>query len=148
MLRLDYGKEVSGLALPDAVLKFLQEPNLAVLATVGPGGRPQATPVWFLFDNDHILINTSKGRLKLRNMQANPRVAVTVLDPKDPYRYVQIQGKVVKFDPEGGARDIERLSQRYRGQPYRYAPTNKPEDRISVIIKPVRVSALGTRRPL
>ena len=131
------------MALPDAVLKFLQEPNLAVLATVGPGGRPQATPVWFLVEDDHILINTSKGRLKLRNMQANPRVAFTVVDRDDLYRYVQIQGKVVKFDPDRGARDIDRLSQRYRGRAYRYPPTDKPENRITILIKPVKVSTMG-----
>ena len=131
------------MALPDAVRKFLQEPNVAVLATVGRSGRPQATPVWFLVEDGHILINTSKGRLKLLNMQANPRVAFTVVDRDDLYRYVQIQGKVVKFDPDRGARDIDRLSQRYRGRAYRYPPTDKPENRITILIKPVKVSTMG-----
>ena len=131
------------MALPDAVRKFLQEPNVAVLATVGRSGRPQATPVWFLVEDGHILINTSKGRLKLLNMQANPRVAFTVVDRDDLYRYVQIQGKVVKFDPDHGARDIDRLSQRYRGRAYRYPPTDKPENRITILIKPVKVSTMG-----
>src|SRR3972149_6356293 len=57
------------------------------------GGRLQATPVWFLVEDGQILINTSRGRAKLRNMEANPRVALTIVDQNDPYAYVEIQGR-------------------------------------------------------
>jgi PPOX class probable F420-dependent enzyme len=92
--------------LPEVVRAFLEKPNFAVLATVSPSGRPQATPVWFLVDGDCILINTSKGRVKLRNLQHNPYVAMVIYDRDDPYRYVQIRGKVVAFDETNGARDM------------------------------------------
>ena len=133
------------MALPDAVVKFLQEPLVGVLATVGPGGRPQATPVWFLVEDGRILINTARGRLKLRNMETNPRVALTVVDPRNVYRYVQIQGRVVRMDTAQAARDIDRLSRRYRGRPYEYPGGQRPEDRVSVWIRPVRVLAPGIR---
>jgi len=133
------------MALPDAVRKFLQEPNVAVLATVGRSGRPQATPVWFLVEDGHILINTSAGRVKLRNIEANPNVALTIVDPENIYSYVQIRGKVVKIDRQRGAADIDRLSMRYHGRPYRYMPTDAPEKRVSLLIRPRSISGLRRR---
>ena len=131
--------------LPERVIEFLQKPNLAVLGTVSPAGRPQVTPVWFLFEDGHILVNTSKGRVKLRNVETNPAVTVTVVDRDDPYRYVQIQGTVVKLDRDHGARDIDRLSMRYRGRTYTYPPTDAPENRVSLLIKPIRSQTMGFR---
>lgn len=132
-------------ALPDAVVEFLQKPLLAALGTVSPSGRPQVTPVWFLYEDGHLLVNTSRGRVKLRNVQANPAVTVTVVDGEDPYRYVQIQGRVVRFDREHGDRDINRLSIRYRGRPYQYPPTDAPANRVSLIIEPRRWHTMGFR---
>lgn len=128
----------------EPVKKFLEKPNLAVLATISPSGRPQATPVWFLLDGDEILMNTSQGRVKLRNVQADPRVAVTIYDKDNPYMYVQVRGRIT-IDPKSGARDIDRLSQRYRGKPYQYPPTDAPEKRVSLHLKPSAISGMGFR---
>jgi len=122
--------------LPESIWEFLKKPNFAVLATISPSGKPQATPVWFLVENEHIVVNTSKGRAKLRNVEANPQVALEVHDLANPYQYVQIQGKVVKLDPANGARDIDRLSQRYGGKPYTYPPGDGPAKRVSIRIRP------------
>ena|SRR5437879_699220 len=129
--------------IPEPVKAFLDKPNLAVLATRSRGGRVQATPVWFLRADGHILINTKAGRTKLRNMQANPQVALAIVDRENPYQYVQIQGKVVKFDRESGAKDIDRLSQRYMGGPYKYAPDDGPKERISILIVPEKINTGG-----
>ncbi|MDR7435903.1 MAG: PPOX class F420-dependent oxidoreductase [Armatimonadota bacterium] len=129
--------------LPGSIRAFLEKPNLAVLATVSPSGRPQATPVWFLLEGDRILINTSRGRAKLRNLQNNPYIAIVIYDCENPYQYVQIRGKVVAFDAVNGARDIDRLSMRYRGEPYRYPPTDKPENRVSILIQPTGFTSMG-----
>jgi PPOX class probable F420-dependent enzyme len=129
--------------LPESVRKFLSKPNFAVLATVDPSGTPQATPVWFLLDDDHILINTSKGRIKLRNLRANQQVALEVHDLANPYQYVQIRGKVIQFDPAKGGRDIDRLSQRYRGTPFKYSPGDAPANRVSIHIQPTSVNTMG-----
>ncbi len=131
--------------LSDSVGEFLKKPNFAVLATISPSGNPQATPVWFLLEGDHILINTSKGRVKLRNMQANPEVALEVHDLSNPYQYVQIRGKVVAFDSGNGARDIDRLSQRYRGRSYQYPPTDAPANRVSIRIQPHATNSMGLK---
>jgi PPOX class probable F420-dependent enzyme len=129
----------------DATRAFLSEPHVAVLATVSPKGRLQATPVWYLLDGDEIIANTSRGRLKLANLEAHPYLALTIVDPKDIYRYVQIQGRVARFDPANGARDIDRLSMRYRDRPYAYPGTDKPENRVTIVIKPLRLSGMGRR---
>jgi PPOX class probable F420-dependent enzyme len=131
--------------IPEDVRHFLEKPNVAVLATVSPRGRPQATPVWFMLEDGHVLINTSAGRIKLRNMEANPNVALTIVDPENIYTYVQIRGRVIRFDREHGPRDIDRLSMRYHGRPYRYMPTDAPDKRVSLLIRPRTISRL--RRP-
>lgn len=128
----------------EPVKKFLEKPNVAVLATISPSGRPQATPVWFLLDGNEILMNTSQGRVKLRNVQADPRVAVTIYDKDNPYLYVQVRGRIT-IDPKSGARDIDRLSQRYRGKPYQYPPSDAPEKRVSLRLKPSAISGMGLR---
>jgi PPOX class probable F420-dependent enzyme len=130
-------------AIPDEVKTFLQKPNFAVLATQSKSGRVQATPVWFLQTEGEILINTSAGRKKLQNMQTNPRVALAIVDRENPYRYVQIQGRVVKFDKDNGPRDIDRLSQRYHGRPYQYPGNDSPKNRVSIHIVPDRVNTMG-----
>lgn len=126
--------------IPPKVRQFLEKTNVAVLATRSPRGI-QATPVWFLYTDGHILINTAKGRMKLRNMQAHPQVTLAVVDRENPYQYVQIQGKVVAFDTENAPRDIDRLSQRYMGQPYGYPGGDQPKNRVSIRIQPTRVNA-------
>ena len=126
--------------IPPHVTTFLGKPMVAVLATIGRSGQPQATPVWFLVEDGQILINTSRGRVKLRNMEANPQVVLTIVDPDNPYNYVQIRGRAVRFDWERGPGDIDRLSLRYRGRPYAYPPTDGPQNRVTVLIAPDRIA--------
>lgn len=87
----------------------------AYLATVMDDGSPQVTPVWFNSDDKYILINTAVGRVKDRNMKARPRVAICIADPNNPYRYVQIRGKVIEFTTEGANEHIDTLAWKYRG---------------------------------
>ena len=82
---------------PEKYLDLLKPETKAFLflSTVMPDDSPQVTPVWFDNDGEHILVNTNEGRTKDRNMKARPQVAVVIQDPADPYRYLQIRGKVV-----------------------------------------------------
>ena len=89
------------------------------LATLMPNGSPQVTPVWFSADDNHILINTAKGRVKERNMRARPQVALVIQDPSTPYRYLQIRGCVDSFTEEGGDEHINFLSLKYDGKPWK-----------------------------
>ncbi|HTV50724.1 MAG TPA: PPOX class F420-dependent oxidoreductase, partial [Steroidobacteraceae bacterium] len=79
----------------DKFLDLIKEKKpLAALATTMPDGSPQVTPVWFDWDGKHLRVNTAKGRVKQRNMQQGSRVALAIVDPDNPYRYVQVRGRV------------------------------------------------------
>ena len=72
--------------IPETHKDLLQKPAFANLATLNPDGSPQVTPVWFEYDGRSIIINTARGRVKDRNLQREPRVALTIVDPENPYR--------------------------------------------------------------
>jgi len=100
--------------IPTTYQDLLTRPLLAVLSTLMPDGSPQASPLWFDFDGTYIRINSARGRTKDRNMRRDPRVALVVVDDANPYRYVQIRGKVVKIIEGAIARKhINTLSRRY-----------------------------------
>jgi PPOX class probable F420-dependent enzyme len=90
----------------------------AYLATIMPNGTPQVTPLWFNTDGKYFLINTTVGRIKDHNMKKRPNVALTIQDPDEPYRYLQIRGKAVEYTTEGASEHIDQLSMKYRGTKY------------------------------
>jgi PPOX class probable F420-dependent enzyme len=120
--------------IPDSHLDLIKDETkaFASLATLMNDGSPQNTPIWFNTDGTHILINSAEGRVKDRNMRRNPRVAVVITDPKDPYRYIQIRGKVVEITTKGAREHIDWLSKKYTG---RDIYTNGPADEIRVTYK-------------
>lgn len=127
------------LPLPEAVRQFLEAPNLATVATLGGDGAPHATVVWFLLDGDRVLVNTRLGRAKVRNLARDPRCALAVFDSNNPYRSVQLRGRVVASHRGAqAAADIHRLSRRYTQSDYR-----DPEARISYWIGVESWSAYG-----
>ena len=103
------------------------------LATLMPDGSPQITPVWFSTDGEHILINTSEGRVKDKNMKARPKVALTIQDPADRYRYLGMRGEVVSYTIEGADEHINKLSLKYDAEPWK---PRKNQRRIIFRIKP------------
>ena len=129
--------------ISETVRAFLEKPNFAVLATCADGGALQATPMWFLHEDGQIVINTSRGRVKLRNMQKRADVVLAIVDRDNPYQYVQIRGIAAAFDTQNAARDIDRLSQRYVGRPYAYGGGDTPDKRVTIRITPSKVSTQG-----
>lgn len=127
----------------DSYLDLLQQKKpLASLATVMPDGSPQLTPVWFDFDGRHIRVNTAKGRVKARNMQEGSRVAVMIVDPENPYRYVQIRGRVARATESGADDHINSLAKKYLGKD-KYPFGQPGEVRIRYEIEPVAVQGMG-----
>jgi PPOX class probable F420-dependent enzyme len=104
--------------LPDGLLALLGQPSLCYLATSMPDGSPQLTQTWVDTDGEHILINSVAGFQKIRNVERDPRVALTVSDPHDPARYFAVRGRVLNVTADGAAEHIEKLAQRYLGGPY------------------------------
>ena len=114
----------------------------ANVATLNPDGSPQVTPVWVDYDGTHVLINTAKGRVKAKNLAREPRVALSIADPDNAYRYIGIQGRVVEMTENGGDAHIDKMAKKYLGKdsyPYRAAG----EVRLIVKISPDKVHTNG-----
>lgn len=112
---------------------------MAAVATLGPDGAPQVTVVWFLWEEGQLLINSRAGRVKTRNLARDPRVALAVVDRRDPYRSAHVQGQVARTATGAVARsDIDRLSRRYTGEPF-----GADEPRVSYWITPTRWAQWG-----
>jgi PPOX class probable F420-dependent enzyme len=128
-------------AIPAAFRDLFSKKVYAHLATVMPDGRPQVTPVWCEFDGKHVLINTAVGRRKDRNMQRDGRVSMSLIDPDNAYRYLEVRGKVVERTENGANDDINRLSMKYLGKPY---PFMQPgERRVTYRIAPEHATSMG-----
>lgn len=111
---------------------------IAHVGTLMPDGAPHVTPVWIDYDGDEnrVLVNTAKGRQKHVNVQNDPRVSVSLIDPEDPYRAIYLIGEVDEMTDEGAAEHIDSLELRYRGnETYQNDRTN----RIILKIRPDRV---------
>lgn len=121
--------------IPPSYIDLLERPLLAILATIMPDGSPQATPVWFDYDGEYVRVNSARGRVKDRNMRRDPRVALVIVDDQDPYRYIQIRGRVVRYIEGEAAREhINQLSRRYTGQDWMLA--REDEVRVMYFIQP------------
>ena len=119
-----------------------QKKAFANLATVMPDGTPQVTPVWFDYRNGILRVNTAKGRVKARNMVEGSRVALSILDPDNAYRYLQIRGTVARVTEEGGVAHIDSLAKKYLGKDV-YPWHNAKDVRVIYEIEPVSVQVMG-----
>lgn len=129
-------------AISEKYRDLLSKKAFGSLATIMPDGRPQVTPVWFEAEGDLILVNSARGRLKDRNMRRDPRVAIAMIDPDNPYRYVEIRGRVTEITEQGADQHIDRLAKKYLGvdkYPYR----QPGEVRVIYKIQPEHVAAMG-----
>lgn len=114
----------------------------AHLATIMADGSPQVTPVWFDFDGTHLRINSAKGRVKDRNMRRDGRIALAIMDPENPYRYLAVRGRVEEITESGADAHIDALTRKYMGQD-RYPYRQPGEIRVTYRIRPERVSTMG-----
>jgi PPOX class probable F420-dependent enzyme len=115
---------------------------MPTLVTVMPDGQPQGSVVWFSYDNGYIWINSAKGRQKDKNMRARPMVTLVFVDPADPYRFVEVRGKVVEVTEEGGVDHANALSLHYDGKSDFFEgreERRKTETRVKYKIEPTRV---------
>lgn len=125
--------------LSEKARKLFEDPNFLFVATVNADGSPQVTPVWTALDNGHITFNTAVGRVKERNLRRDPRVGLSITAKDDPFKKVDIVGRVVDFiEGDEAYAQIDDLSEKYIGQrPYPWR--REDEQRVKVVIEPVRV---------
>ena len=94
---------------------FRDKKAFAHIATVMPDGSPQVTPVWIDYRNGRIAFNTARGRVKDKNLKEGARIALSIADPDNPYRYVQVRGTVAKVTEDGADKHIDALAKKYMG---------------------------------
>jgi PPOX class probable F420-dependent enzyme len=126
--------------IPERYLDLFGKRAFGVLTTLMPDGSPQATPVWVDYDGTCVLVNTARGRCKDVNMRARPRVALAIIDPDNPYRYLQVRGRVVEITEQGAAEHIDRLARKYRGIDHY---DRSRDDRVIYKIEPERAVGQG-----
>jgi PPOX class probable F420-dependent enzyme len=114
----------------------------AHIATLQPDGSPQVTPVWFDYTNGKVRVNTAKGRVKARNMSEGSKVALSILDPDNAYRYIQIRGTVTKETTDGAIAHIDSLAKKYLDKDV-YPWHNPKEERVIYEITPSASQTMG-----
>ena len=121
---------------------FTEKHPIANLATLQPDGSPQVTPVWFDYTGDVIRVNTAKGRVKARNMKEGAPVALSIMDPDNAYRYIQVRGRVKRITETGADAHIDSLAKKYIDQD-KYPWRRPGETRVTYEIEPTAVQTMG-----
>jgi PPOX class probable F420-dependent enzyme len=129
--------------IPATHIDLLKDkPAFANLATLNDDGSPQVTPVWVDFDGTNLIVNTAKGRVKAKNLARSPRVALSIADPQNPYRYLGIQGRVIEMTESGADAHIDKMAKKYMGKD-KYPGRTPGEVRVLVKIAPEKVHTMG-----
>ena len=128
--------------IPEAFKDLFAKVAYANLATIMPDGSPQVTPVWFDYDGECLRINSAKGRIKDKNMRRNKRVAVSIQDPDNAYRYLAVRGNIEEITEQGADAHIDSLARKYLGKD-KYPFRGPGEVRVIYKIRPEKVSTMG-----
>ena len=128
--------------IPERYLDLFGKKAFANLATLMPDGSPQVTPVWVDFDGARIIVNSARGRQKDRNIKRNPAVALVLSDPGNPYRYLEVRGRVVEITEEGASEHIDKMAKKYLGVD-KYPNRAPGEVRVLYRIEPLHVTFMG-----
>ena len=128
--------------IPQEFLDLFSKKAFASLATLMPDGTPQVTPVWCDLDGKYIRFNSARGRQKDRNVRRDPRVAMSLIDPDNPYRYLEIRGRVVEITEQGADQHIDSLAKKYLGVD-KYPHRQPGEVRLIYKVEPQRARTMG-----
>lgn len=128
--------------IPEQYRDLFTKKAFAYLGTVMSDGSPQVTPVWCDYDGTYIRVNTAKGRVKDRNMRRNKKVAITISDPENSYRYLAVRGEVAEITEQGADAHIDLLTKKYLGKE-KYPYRQPGEVRVLYKIRPEKISTMG-----
>jgi PPOX class probable F420-dependent enzyme len=128
--------------IPEKYRDLFHKRAFASLATLMPDGTPQVTPVWVDWDGKHVVVNSAKGRVKDRNMRKSPKVAVAIIDPDNPYRYLEVRGRVVEVTEQGAPQHIDKMAKKYLDKD-KYPFAQPGEVRVLYRIEPEQASGVG-----
>lgn len=130
--------------IPDSHIDLLDWDTkaLAHVATIGPSGEPQSSPVWFDWDGTHLKFSLTTTRQKYRNLQADKRISISIVDPSNLYRYVEIRGELDEIEPDPNIDFISRMAKKYIDKD-RYPWHREGDERVIMKIRPEKTSAMG-----
>jgi len=128
--------------IPEKFLDLFAKKTLAHLATLMPGGEPQVTPVWIDFEDGKVVFNTAVGRQKDKNLQRDGRVALSITDPDNPYRYIEVRGQVSERTTNGADAHIDKMAKKYLDKD-KYPFGQPGEKRVIFRITPSHVTSMG-----
>lgn len=128
--------------IPEKYRDLFEKPVFAHLATITPKGEPQVNPVWIDVHGEYIRFNSARGRQKDKNVKANPKVSLSLQDPDQPYRYVEVRGEVVDITEEGADAVIDGLAKKYLGADT-YPFRTPDEVRVTYLVRPDRFTGMG-----
>ncbi|MBA3387895.1 MAG: PPOX class F420-dependent oxidoreductase [Rubrobacter sp.] len=129
-------------AIPEGYKDLLGSTALVHVATLGPDNEPQNTPVWFDWDGEYLKFSQTKTRQKYRNIHRDPRIALSMVDPENPYRYLEIRGEVVRIEEDPDIEFINSMAKKYLGMDQ--YPYHQPGDeRVVVFVKPQHTPQMG-----
>ncbi|MGH9039054.1 MAG: PPOX class F420-dependent oxidoreductase [Acidimicrobiia bacterium] len=127
--------------IPPTHADLIKQPLIGHLATVRPDGTPQSNPVWFEWDGERLRISQDRAACKLHNLEAHPQAALSVLDPEDPYRHVELRLEVESIEDDSDCHFVDTLAQRYLGRAH--APAHFGDQRVVVVLCPTGFSSMG-----
>jgi PPOX class probable F420-dependent enzyme len=128
--------------IPNSHLDLFKKKAFAHLATVMPDGKPQVTPIWVDYDGRNVVFNTAEGRQKDKNLQRDARVAMSILDPDNPYRYLEVRGRIVERTHAGADQHIDAMAKKYLGQD-KYPFRQPNEVRVIYKVQPEHVTSMA-----
>lgn len=128
--------------IPEGYHDLLESAALAHVATLGPGGEPQSTPVWFEWDGAHIRFSQTTRQQKQRNLRRDPRIALSIVDPHNPYRYLEVRGIAITFEEDHDRAFLDRMARKYLGVE-RYPWHREGDVHVTIVILPQRTSQMG-----
>ena len=127
--------------IPDSHLDLFKKKAFAHLATLMPNGQPQVTPVWVDYDGRHVVINTAEGRQKDKNLQRDGRLALSIIDPDNPYRYLEVRGRIADRTRVGAEEHIDAMAKKYLGQD-KYPYRRPGEVRVIYKVQPEHITSM------
>jgi PPOX class probable F420-dependent enzyme len=133
---------MAGEKIPENYLDLFSKRAFASLGTLMPDGSPQVTPVWVDWEGGRLVVNSAKGRVKDRNMRRDPRVSLAIVDPENPYRFLEVRGRVVEITEQGADGHIDKMAKKYLGKDS-YPFRKSGEVRVRYLIEPERVHTMG-----
>jgi PPOX class probable F420-dependent enzyme len=128
--------------IPEGYEDLLESTALAHVATIGPQGKPPNNPVWFGWDGEHIKFSQTKARQKYRNVGRAPRIAFSIVDPENPYRYLEIRGEVVRIEDDPDLDFINSMAKKYLDMD-KYPYHQPADERVVIFTRPEHTTQMG-----